>query len=218
MRRVKGLQRSFITRDAWTKMDVHAAKIIQSENVIAELKEHKGTLPPESPKFHETENTIKYLSALHSIFEQGFLCHEKIHSSEANVLKRIEHGLHFFTEWYEKLRLTSDFCPSSPREKRFLGWQTFDLLRLSLCGLKTLCNNYFSATNDNDHYIIPFRVNGSAIESVFGQVRQKTQGKATSLSYAPALKKLQVEGNLKPFKKRCKNDEDFYRNDELFLS
>lgn len=215
MRRVKGLQRSFITRDAWTKMDVHAAKIIQSENVIAELKEHKATLPPATLQFRATEDTIQYLTALHGIFEEGFLCHEKIESTESVVLKRIQHGLLFFSEWYEKLWSTTDFCPSSPREKRFLGWQTFDLLRLSLYGFQTLCDNYFSATNNKNHYIIPFRVNGSAIETVFGQVRQKTHGKVTSLSYPPALKKLQIEGNLKPFKKRCTEE---YRNTELFLS
>lgn len=62
MRRIKGLHRSFITRDAWTKMNVHAAKIIQSENVIAELKEQKAKLSPASPEFHQIEDTVLFLS------------------------------------------------------------------------------------------------------------------------------------------------------------
>ena len=48
-------------------------------------------------------NTFKYLEACSKIFEKGFLSHDKITSSSSEVLKSIDEGFTFFTNWLNQI-------------------------------------------------------------------------------------------------------------------
>lgn len=71
LRCVRGLLQSFIDRDAWTRLNVKPAKIMQQEEVLAELHEHSQS---DSVNCTSTKATFEYLSACNLLFENGFLC------------------------------------------------------------------------------------------------------------------------------------------------
>ena len=50
-----------------------------------------------------TRETMKYLEACNNLFEKGFLCHEKITSSDSTVLQNISNGYNYFTTWLSTL-------------------------------------------------------------------------------------------------------------------
>ncbi len=50
-----------------------------------------------------TRMALKFLTAVNSLFEEGFLSHEKITSSNSPILQGMETGYHFFTGWVDPL-------------------------------------------------------------------------------------------------------------------
>ncbi|XP_014674013.1 PREDICTED: uncharacterized protein LOC106814229 [Priapulus caudatus] len=78
LRMVPGLQKNFIVRDAWTKLNVKPAKIMQQERVLAELRTYAvpetSTLQPNDA--NNVLATAEYLTACNLMFEQGFLSHK----------------------------------------------------------------------------------------------------------------------------------------------
>lgn len=50
-----------------------------------------------------TRKTLNYLEACNSMFEKGFLSHEKITSMDSDTLKSIEKGYQFFTDWLSQI-------------------------------------------------------------------------------------------------------------------
>ena len=62
--------------------------------------------------------------------------------------------------------------------------QTWDLLRVMYNGFIGLCTS-FLAENSN-YFIIPVRVNGSAVESYFSQLKFTAGGQLSSANYATA--------------------------------
>ena len=70
----------------------------QQPYVQAELAEYFDTKPEDTPT---ASLAFKYLKALNSVFENGFLSHEKIESDGSLSLQRIEMGYNFFVHWLE---------------------------------------------------------------------------------------------------------------------
>ena len=54
----------------------------------------------QSQKIHPL---LKYLKALNSILENGFLSHEKIESAGSLLLQRIKVGYNFFVQWLDSV-------------------------------------------------------------------------------------------------------------------
>lgn len=160
-------------------------------------------------------DTISFLEASNKLFENGFLSHRKITSLDSTVVDNILSGLLFFTDWYVKLEESGNFQPINPREKRFLGWQTFDLLRLSVYGFTDFVNKFLGLYPM--HYIIPFRINGSAVESYFAQIRQRAgAGPLTSVNLPYASARL-AASNATDAKSRKRKVDDSFRNESLYL-
>ena len=61
----------------------------QQPYVLAELAEYIDTKPEDASS---ASLVLKYLKALNSLFENGFLNHEKIESSDSPFLQRMEAG------------------------------------------------------------------------------------------------------------------------------
>ncbi|XP_014669634.1 PREDICTED: uncharacterized protein LOC106810714 [Priapulus caudatus] len=106
LRMVPGLQQSFIVRDAWTKLNVKPAKIMQQEHVLAELKtyaqpEHTVQQPIDAINVLAT---VKYLTACNLLFERGLLSHAKVTSQRCEVLDNIVTGYAYFENWHRTLK------------------------------------------------------------------------------------------------------------------
>lgn len=74
----------------------------QQEQVLTELFHYANQSPPPHDAF-SVISTRKYLEACNKIFENGFLCHKKIYSSDSEVLVNIQSGFSFFSKWINSL-------------------------------------------------------------------------------------------------------------------
>jgi len=46
-----------------------------------------------------TAETLTYLEACNKLFEQGFLSHERIRSMDSKILKNMQDGYSYFSNW-----------------------------------------------------------------------------------------------------------------------
>jgi len=118
-RMVPRLKEVHCLRDAWTKLNVHPAKIMQvsrrfvgllsrkylwfwQEQVLGELYCYTHQDPPPED-VSAAKETLLYLEACNLLFEQGFLSHDLVRSADAKVLTNINKGFSYFTEWLDSL-------------------------------------------------------------------------------------------------------------------
>lgn len=139
-------------------------------------------------------NCIEFLEALNHLFENGLLSHESVKSVSAKPIQSIRQGFSFFQRWYTQLESCDDFVPSSPREKRFIAFQTFDMLRMAVYGFISYCELFLQKFPQN--YVIPFRANGSAIETVFSQAKERSHGDFSSAKYSSLIRSLHVTSDV----------------------
>ncbi len=199
------LRKDYIVRDSWTKLNVAPAKIIQHENTIAELSLHCSTEPTD---VNSCKMVLNYLKAANLLFSSGLLSNKKVYTCSSEVIKNLFSGLYFFTKWYSGLYLDETFRPNDPRERRFLSFQTWDLLRLTVYGFASLVRRFHRDNPEN--YIIPKFVSGSPIESLFSQAKQRCGHKLTGMNYGPTLQTLAVSKDVTL--KRKNDGEGEYRN------
>lgn len=72
---------------------------------------------------------------------------------------------------------------SDPKQKKFIAWQTWDLQLITTYGFKAF-SEYFIDKYENNFFIAPKRINGSAIETLFSQFKYTAGSKLSSLNYA----------------------------------
>eukprot|EP00794_Sanderia_malayensis_P001108 gene1108-455_t len=189
MRMVPKLLPSYIQRDAWTKLN--------QDNVLTELYDyvHKG----EGTDCVSTNLSGDYLAACNKIFERGILSNEKITINDMSIMQNILEGYTFFEDWWENLYNGGDFKPNDSAERRFISWQTWDLLRIVIFGFQGLVKSFLA--QHPDYYIFPLKVNGSAVETLFSQFKFETNSKLNSVNYANArsrvLMKKDISGSAK---------------------
>ncbi|XP_067042166.1 uncharacterized protein [Acropora muricata] len=190
MLRVPGLKYRFVFRDAWTRLNVNPAKLMQQDHVIGELKEYAATTPADAD---QVSMTVQFLEATQSLFEFGILSHEKILDASSSVLTNMEDGFLFFVAW-------ADYCYSeghnlaTPSQTVFLAWQTWDLLRLMYYGFREFCQEFLQRFPGC--YIVPLKINGSGIETIFSQLRFSTTGNLSGSNYGYALSALTLRRSL----------------------
>ena len=80
-----------------------------------------------------------------------------------------------------------DFNPTNSLERRFLAWQTWDLLRICIYGFKAFCED-FQTRHPAPYFIAPLKFNGSAVETLFSQFKDITNGKLDATNFATARK------------------------------
>ena len=209
VRRVPDLLASYVIRDKWTRLNVKAAKIMQQDHVLAELKEYQATNQNDRPVYY----TIQYLDACNKLFEQGLLSHKKIKVRDQEILAKMEEGFLFFMGWCDEAIINSVPIESN-KQKTFLSWQTWDLMRLTYYGFKGFIQSFFERHQDEDHYIIPVRLNGSAVETLFSQLKYSTGGHLRSTNYASARSSLLVKRQVQGYNVKDKD----YRNIQLNLA
>ena len=77
-----------------------------------------------------------------------------------------------------------NFHPVSSQERRFLAWQTWDLLRVCVFGFRKFCEDFLD--RHPGYYIVALKWNGSAVETLFSQFKHAAGGKLDSTNYATA--------------------------------
>ena len=150
------------------------------------------------------------MQACNKIFEMGILSHEKIKSDNRNVLLNIETGFKYFKDWHDSLN-GGDFQPLKSTERRFLSWQTWDILRVMVYGFINFTESFLR--EHPDYYVVPLKLNGSAVETLFSQFKFETHGKLSSLNYSTARKSVILKKDIHGSTKAARG----YRNTALYV-
>ena len=176
---VPGMKLSYVVRDPWTRLNVRPAKIMQQTQVIAALKT-KSQLENDAG----VGVTAVYLEACGKLFERGFLSNYLASSNNMTVMQIIDEGMAFFFEWRADVQARfPNVRLQNSNQKQFLAWQTWELMRVAYFGLKEFLAE-FIVMHPNVH-VKPKKINGSAIETLFSQLKHISGGKltATTLSH-----------------------------------
>ena len=99
-REVPKLRKNFVLRDAWTKLNVLPAKVMQQDEVLTELAQYLLTPHPDNPL---VEASHQYLSACNLMFEMGTLSHIPVKGPDSEPLLCIVEGFMFFEDWINSL-------------------------------------------------------------------------------------------------------------------
>ena len=86
--------------------------------------------------------------------------------------------------------------------------QMWDLIQLLYFGFTGFCAD-FTATYGPAHYVVPVRINGSAIESLFGRFKFDAGGNLSAVNYEAALSRVLAADAI------ARTCTDSYRNSEL---
>jgi len=97
-------------------------------------------------------------------------------------------------------------------KKQFLSWQTWDLMKLMYYGFTGLCNDFL--TTHPGYTVNPVRLNGSAVETLFSQIKHATSGHLSSTNYATARSAVITRGSVHGKLRRHQGD---YRNVPLYI-
>ena len=209
-RRVPDLLYSYVFRDKWTRLNVKASKIMQQDHVISEIKEYISTTNPNNKC--SLELTVQYLQACNKMFENGILSHTAIKNADSVVLQNIDEGFHFFMGWCDDAIL-EHINIFANNVTQFLAWQTWDLTRLMVHGFRLFIHDFFRRHPNTHHYIIPVRLNGSAVETLFSQLKYSAGGQLSATNYATARSSILMK---KVVKGHTVKDQE-YRNVPLGL-
>ena len=93
----------------------------------------------------------------------------------------------------------------------YIIMQTWDLQRIMYYGFKGFSADYL--TRHPGYYVNPHDINGSVIETIFGQMRQVAQHNLSATNYASSRASLLTKWSL--CGKRSK--QDAYREQPLYL-
>ena len=88
--------------------------------------------------------------------------------------------------------------------------QTWDLTRLMVYGFTEFADDFFGRYPN--HYIWPRRINGSALETIFGQLKFNMGGHLSAVNYPAALASLKMKRQL-----HGRRGKFLYRNAPLYL-
>jgi hypothetical protein len=204
-RRVPKLKYSYVVRDAWTRLNVLPAKIMQQPYMLAAIEELAQESFGDEKKEHLAVHA--YLKACNSLFENGILSSVPVNSPSSHVLSNIEEGFQFFQNWKSEIaKADESFNYRNPIQKSFLAWQTWDLLQIMVHGFTGLCLDFLR--KNPDHFVVPVRVTGSVIESLFSNLKYVSGGQLSSINYSTSLSALitQRESSSNAF------SENGYRN------
>ena len=210
--RVPGLKLSYVVRDSWTRLNVKPAKIMQQPPMLAELRLMRDDTV-DQPSKDSINMTIEYLEALNKLFEQGFLSNYRVSCEDKRCLDSILNGNKFFESWLTNLLgMPGSYKATDSRQKLFIAWQTWDLQRVLVYGFKELCTDFFQKY-ENNFFLAPKRLNGSAIETLFSQFKDIAGSKLSATNYATArasyLMKVAIHGR--------RHAEEDYRNVPLYI-
>ena len=78
--------------------------------------------------------------------------------------------------------------------REFISWQTWDLLRLMVYGFKNFALDFLE--EHPGYFICPIRINGSAVETLFSQLKHATSSQLSSVNYTSAKATILTRGSV----------------------
>ena len=76
-----------------------------------------------------------------------------------------------------------------------LIFQTYDLLRICVYGFHEFCRSFLE--RNPGYYIVPLKLNGSAVETLFSQFKHIAGGKLSSINYAQAKRTVMLRKDVR---------------------
>ena len=76
-----------------------------------------------------------------------------------------------------------------------LFFQTYDLLRICIYGFIEFCDSFLQRHPDG-YYIVPLKLNGSAVETLFSQFKYIAGGKLSSINYPTAKRSVMLRKDI----------------------
>jgi hypothetical protein len=192
-----------VERDARTKLNVKPSKVFQKDEVLSELLTATQDAQSTSERSSITE-VYQYLTACNKMFERGLLTKYPVRSDTDQVMIRIKEGYQYFVEWHQCIKAIN--CDDS---WSFIAWQTWDLLRILISGSLSLVRDFTSQYPNN--FVVLARLNGSAVESLFSQLKYAVFGKLSSTNYSTARAAVIIKSNVRG----CSRSNDNYRDQDL---
>ena len=104
-----------------------------------------------------------------------------------------------------------DFSPLDSTERRFLSWQALDLLRVAVYGFIAFADSFLQ--DHSEYNIVPLKINGSSVETLFSQFKYEAHGKLTSVNYATVRKTVLMKRDIHGSTKAARG----YRNTMLYI-
>ena len=104
--------------------------------------------------------------------------------------------MQYCIDWYNNLSKGDNFHATSTTERKFLSWQTFDLLRIAVHGFLNFIETFLPEHPED--YVLPLKVNCSAVATLFSQSQFKYEGtgKITSMNYSIARKSVLLKHDI----------------------
>ena len=117
---VPKLKETHCLHDAWSELNVYPAKIMQVSfsteihsliicttiavriEFLGELHWYTNQKPPPADAGVASE-TLEHLKACNLLFEKGFLSHDYVRGINSDVIKNINRGFYYFTEWLDSI-------------------------------------------------------------------------------------------------------------------
>ena len=207
LRFIPGLLQSYTERDSWTRLNVKPSKFFQQDQVLQELYDHKSSSALGS---QSTKETHAYLSACNQIFERGFMNKKPVFDEQSPILANIDTGFQFFEKWLHDIRSDNPQFTLTTPQSPFLAWQTYNLRRVCVYGIRGLVKD-FSLCHSGRYFLVLSRITGSAVESLFSQMKYSAGGKLSSVNYASASNSVTVASNINSMHVAHRD----YRDDQL---
>ena len=159
---------------------------------------------------------MAYLTACNSLFERGILGKKVFVKSNASpIISNIESGYSYFSKWLDEHLDKGDlgfntcfgyhlfisfvscagYSITETASRPFLSWQTWDLLRVMVYGFQGFCEDFLH--RNPGYTIYPVRLNGSAIETFFSQLKYTAGGHLSGVNYATARASILSRGSVK---------------------
>lgn len=127
LRYIPKMHASYITRDAWTKLNVKPAKIMQQPQLLSELYAHSHNSSEFLPSRESAYECYLYLRACSQLFENGFLSKGRVFSPVDKEIGSVKEGYQYFADWLtEILKKDPQINLKAPKQKEFLSWQKRD--------------------------------------------------------------------------------------------
>jgi hypothetical protein len=165
--------------DAFTKMRVHLAMRLFSNDTLAHLENVAQTLRPHnSPEFLAM---LCYFDATNAVYTEGLMAKHLLRSVDDVAVNNVLGGWeNFWAPWHKWWSLNLGNQAPTDHGKDFLAPVTWEETSISITGWLGLLFWRFKSSPGSA--VSPRRVSQSALEGVFGYIRSFSSGGASSSS------------------------------------